>query len=235
MMIDIEFSSITDGNIDGSGYFDVLMRSVKAHILEEYNNNRVKDSDYASVYLGSIQVAMQQAQEFALRENLIEKDLLIKDTQIANEIANEDMKLQQLKEMIRKYNEDLDKWYINKSILENQKSMSDVDASYKPLTASEDLTTKQTQIDAMFADIEFNRSKKTIMESTRNDNIRMKAAEQFAELLKYISAADVVPAEVDFTNIRGLITAILGGIADPNATATMAEPAVDTKSFQPKT
>ena len=122
-MIDIDFSSITDGDIDGSGYFDVLMRSVRAHILEEYNNNRVKDSDYASVYLGSIQVAMQQAQEFALREHLIEKDLLIKDTQIANELANEDMKLQQLKEMIRKYNEDLDKWYINKSILE--KALSD--------------------------------------------------------------------------------------------------------------
>ena len=65
------------------------------------------------------------------------------------------------------------------------------------------------------------------MEQTRNDNIRSKAAEQFAEFMKYISAANVVPGANDFANMRKLITAMNDGIANPNIVATITTSGAD--------
>ena len=59
------------------------------------------------------------------------------------------------------------------------------------------------------------------MEQTRKDNIRSKAAEQFAEFIKYLSAANVVPGANDFANMRALINAMNDGILNPDASATI--------------
>ena len=99
--------------------------------------------------------------------------------------------------------------------------MSNVDVAYKEQNVLRDLEIRDKQIESASADIEFNVSKKLIMEQTRNDNIRSKAAEQFAEFIKYLSAANVVPGANDFANMRKLITAMNDGIANPNAVATI--------------
>jgi hypothetical protein len=99
--------------------------------------------------------------------------------------------------------------------------MSNVDVSYKAQNAAKDLEIKTKQVESATADIAFNTSKKTIMEQTRKDNIRSKAAEQFAEFMKYISAANVVPGPTDFQNMRGLITAMNNGISNPDSIATL--------------
>ena len=223
-MADILFSEVTTGLPTGNGYFDVLMRSVKAHIQSEYDAGRIKGADYANVYLGAIQSAMQLAEQFVLSEKM-------QEAQIVSMEKDAELKIEQLRHMVRKYDEDAGRWVITEDMMHNQKVISDVDVTYKPLLSAEDLTTKQTQIAAMLADIAFNTSKKTIMEYTRKDNIRMKATEQFAEFLKYISAADVVPSEEDFKNIRKLVTSIVGGLTDPDSTVLLVDP---TKSFQAK-
>jgi hypothetical protein len=74
-MADILFSDITTGDTAGNGCFDVLMRSVKAHIQLEYDANRLKGTDYATVYLGAMQSAMQLAEQFILTEKLQEAQI----------------------------------------------------------------------------------------------------------------------------------------------------------------
>ena len=74
-MADILFSEVTNGLPTGSGYFDVLMRSVKAHIEIEYSANRIKGPEYATVYLGAMQSAMQLAEQFVLGEKLQEAQI----------------------------------------------------------------------------------------------------------------------------------------------------------------
>ena len=59
------------------------------------------------------------------------------------------------------------------------------------------------------------------MEQTRKDNIRSKAAEQFAEFIKYLSAANVVPGANDFKNMRALINAMNDGIANADVAASL--------------
>ena len=90
-----------------------------------------------------------------------------------------------------------------------------------------DLEIRDKQIESATADIAFNESKKLIMEQTRKDNIRSKAAEQFAEFIKYLSAANVVPGTNDFVNMRALINAMNSGILNPDISATLTTSGAD--------
>ena len=65
-------SDITNGDISGSGVFDLLMKSVKTHLNEEYNASRIRDEDFATVYLGSLQSAMQQAVQYQMGKDQLE-------------------------------------------------------------------------------------------------------------------------------------------------------------------
>lgn len=62
----IEQADLTEGTLNGAGTFDVLMASVKAHLMEEFNANRISGAAYANVYLGSINTTMQEAIQFEL-------------------------------------------------------------------------------------------------------------------------------------------------------------------------
>ena len=62
----ITIDSITDGNVEGEGSFDKLMKSAQAHIMLEMNAGRIIGTDYANVYLGTLQAAMAQSVQFEL-------------------------------------------------------------------------------------------------------------------------------------------------------------------------
>jgi tetrahydromethanopterin S-methyltransferase subunit H len=59
-------------NVGGTGVFDKLMDAINTNINLQYENNRISGSDYANVYLGSIQAAMAQAVQFVLQEQVTE-------------------------------------------------------------------------------------------------------------------------------------------------------------------
>jgi hypothetical protein len=109
-------------------------------------------------------------------------------------------------------------------MLQSQANMLALDEANKPTTIALDNGLKQKQQEQIQADIDFNIAKRAVMEWTRKDNVRMQAAREFAELLKYISAAGAVPSETDFGNIRTLINTINQGVNDENAQATITNP-----------
>jgi hypothetical protein len=86
-MSDITFEDVT--NINNTGVFDKLMVSVNSHINTQYEANRITGSDYATVYLGSLQSAMSQSVQFVLSEQLTE-------TQVAGLIVDNLIKAEQL-------------------------------------------------------------------------------------------------------------------------------------------
>jgi hypothetical protein len=130
----------------------------------------------------------------------------------------------EMEKLIQEITENTEKWNKQKVIVDNQVTMSNIDALNKEILVAKDIEIKIKQISQMEADIEFNTSKKIIMEQTRKDNIRIKSAEMFAEFLKYLSAANVIPATEDFGNIRALIVAIQGGIANNDIVASISSP-----------
>lgn len=222
-MAEIVFEDFSDGSInavdpvnpvwEGTGIFDQLMMAVNGNIQVQFDSGRIKGGDYANVYLGSMQTAINEAMKFVLNKQLLEKQIEAQDVQIA--IGEVQLA------------ENSEKWALQKQVLENQLAMSDVDVAYKEQNVLRDIEIRDKQIESASADIEFNVSKKTIMEQTRKDNIRSKAAEQFAEFMKYISAANVVPGPTDFANMRALIIAMNNGIADPDNVATITTSGAD--------
>lgn len=223
MAIELDFKDFSNGSIqgttpedyvwDGTGVFDELMKAINGNIQVQYDSGRIKGTEYAEVYLGSMQTAIAEAMKFMLNKKTIEKGLEAQDVSIA--ISEVQLA------------ENTEKWALQRKILENQLAMSNVDVAYKEPNVIRDLEIRDKQIESATADIAFNESKKTIMEQTRKDNIRSKAAEQFAEFIKYLSAANVVPGTQDFKNMRALINAMNDGIANPDVSATITSSGSD--------
>ena len=154
-----------------------------------------------------MQSAISEAMKFILNKKTIEKGLEAQDVSIA--ISEVQLA------------ENTEKWALQRKVLENQLAMSNIDVAYKEPNVLRDLEIRDKQIESATADIAFNESKKLIMEQTRKDNIRSKAAEQFGEFIKYLSAANVVPGANDFKNMRALINSMNDGIANPDVAATI--------------
>mgnify|MGYP000385911359 FL=1 len=64
---------LTTGAVGGAGVFDQLMVSVDAHLSREFKANRIKGTDYAQVYVGSMTAAMQNAVQFLLGKQAADK------------------------------------------------------------------------------------------------------------------------------------------------------------------
>ena len=217
--MELNFEEFSNGSInttnpeqpewEGTGIFDELMKAINGNIKVQFDSGRIKGTEYANVYLGSIQTAMAEAMKFMLNKQTIEKGLEAQDVSIA--ISEVQLA------------ESTEKWALQRKVLENQLEMSNIDVSYKEPNVIRDLEIRDKQIESATADIAFNESKKIIMEQTRKDNIRSKAAEQFAEFIKYLSAANVVPGGQDFKNMRALINAMNNAIDNPDVKATIVD------------
>lgn len=206
---DFSNGSVVSGAWDGTGVFDEIVKAVNGNLQLQYDEGRIKGTDFANAYINGLQVAVTEAMKYMLNRKSIEKQLELQDVQIAiNEVQ---------------LAENSEKWALQKQVLENQLEMSNVDVQYKEQNVLRDLEIRDKQIESAVADIAFNESKRTIMEYTRNDNIRSKAAEQFAEFIKYLSAANVVPGQTDFKNMRNLIEAMNNGIINPENSATIIQ------------
>ena len=176
--------------------FDAMYNAVQGKIVTEYNQGRITDNNYAGVLASALRDVINSSVSATLQN-------------IAQSIDN-DIKQANHEKQLR--------------MLESQASMLEVDALNKETIVALDIESKGKQVNQVQADIDFNVSKKLIMESTRKDNVRMQAAREFAELLKYISAAGAVPAETDFANIRALITGIIDGVTTPDTQPTIVNP-----------
>jgi hypothetical protein len=222
----------TDGKyaVTGDGVLDKLMETVNTHLVAHYNAKRMTSTEMVRAYIGIVPTAIQQSFTFVLQKQGTEKqtDNLIIDGELKqaqihtteqqtdNLIIDGELKQEQIYAAERKLEEDMEKWLITKSMMENQKASSDIELSIKPAMANAELGQKELLLESAEADISFNTSKKIIMEHTRKDNVRMKATEQYAEYLKYSSAAGAIPGEHHFKNMVGLVQSINDGVSNPN-------------------
>ena len=69
---DVTAGAVVNGKWTGTGVFDVLMEAVNSNIDNQYQSGRIKGTDYANVYLGSIQAVLQQSVDYITKKQLIE-------------------------------------------------------------------------------------------------------------------------------------------------------------------
>ena len=84
-MTDIAITDLTNTTEvgTGNGVFDKLMQTVLLHIHKEYEDGKISGTDYANVYLGSLQSVMSQAVQFILSEQKAGKEADLVDAQIS--------------------------------------------------------------------------------------------------------------------------------------------------------
>lgn len=72
-MLETPISKLTTERVDGDGAFDILMRSTKIHLQEEFESQRITGSEYATVYLGALTAVLQTSIQFLLNEQQVRK------------------------------------------------------------------------------------------------------------------------------------------------------------------
>lgn len=68
-VIRVSNSDLTTADVNGSGTFDLLMRSYKAHLQEEYHKQRISGAEYTKAYVALTESAMSQAVSFLLAKD----------------------------------------------------------------------------------------------------------------------------------------------------------------------
>lgn len=81
----VPLSDLTQTTLDGSGVFDTLMRSMKAHLEAEYQKGRIKGTEYSTVYLGSLTAVLDASLNFLLQREKValEAELMAQQVLVA--------------------------------------------------------------------------------------------------------------------------------------------------------
>ena len=83
--INIEDLTNTLENGTDTGVFDVLMNSVNKHIDTQYKQSRISGTDYATVYLGSLQSVLSQSLTFILEKQKAEQEISLIEEKVNSE------------------------------------------------------------------------------------------------------------------------------------------------------
>lgn len=94
-MTTITISDLSQATLNGTGVFDVLMRATKAHLDSEFQLNRIKGSEYSTVYLGSLQAVMQTSLAFLLAKEKTDLENQLIQAQINKLVADTAVSVQQ--------------------------------------------------------------------------------------------------------------------------------------------
>jgi len=87
-MPEVTIKELTTGDKDGEGLFEKLMSSVEAHLNNQWDKQRLKGTDYANVYLGSMQTVMSTAAQFILGADVADKQAHLIEQQTLTEVEN---------------------------------------------------------------------------------------------------------------------------------------------------
>lgn len=124
----IDNKDLTEINKDGNGIVDILIRTVKIHLEEEFNKGRITGPEYSQVYLGSLNTSISQGIQFLLSKDQAAQQAKLIEAQITQtekqtELLSKQLEIaeiQLLKEQVEK--EILDKQLL---LLDTQKEQTE--------------------------------------------------------------------------------------------------------------
>ncbi len=144
----IDIADFSNGQIDstnpqepkweGTGIFDVIIKAANENIKIQNQTSRITGAEYAEVYLGTMQSAISEAMKFLLIKEITEKDIALKEAEIANNVITGENLIKQ------------------GTLLENQIEISNIDVLYKEPSTLKDLEIKDKQIDSAVVEINNN-------------------------------------------------------------------------------
>ena len=92
-MADIILSDLTNStdHVEGTGVFDVLIQAVERHVNSQYEEGRLAGTDFATVYLGSMQSVLSEAVKYLMTEQQADRQADLISAQILSETKNHEV------------------------------------------------------------------------------------------------------------------------------------------------
>ena len=97
----IDIADFSNGQIDntnsqepkweGTGIFDIIIKAANENIKIQNQTSRITGAEYAEVYLGTMQTAISEAMKFLLQNGTLDKEIELKQAQIAKINAERDL------------------------------------------------------------------------------------------------------------------------------------------------
>ena len=141
-MTTIKLTDLVDGSVnstkpdlpfwEGTGVLDVLIMAINSNVKIQLDTLRITNEQYAEVYMGLMQTAMAEAIKFLLNKDAIDKDLELKQAQIAKINAEKSLIEAQLALYPEQQAKDLEVKQANIDLLNRQKEGFD-DNKYQKL------------------------------------------------------------------------------------------------------
>ena len=83
-------TDLTLKTLDGTGVLDQMLATMRVHLGEQFDKERIQGTEYAEVYLGAFQSTLAAAIQFLLARRKLGLDLKLQEAQISLTIAQED-------------------------------------------------------------------------------------------------------------------------------------------------
>lgn len=77
-----DIRELTGGEVAGAGAFDELMRTVKAHIQDQFDNDYIVGADYTQVYLQSLQAVLAVSSQYTLQSDIVAQQVELLKEQV---------------------------------------------------------------------------------------------------------------------------------------------------------
>lgn len=143
----VELSSLTEGSVGGSGAFETLMASMKAHLSEEYEKGRITGDQYAKAYVELTGMAMQTGLQFIMgKEQAYWQALLVREQGKAAEVmavqAAVQLEVVKAQLALARYQAEL----AQAQYVLTKMQLASEDAKYFLTYQQADLTEKQTEV-----------------------------------------------------------------------------------------
>lgn len=71
----LSIDELTEASLDGDGVLDTLLRTMRLHLDQEFKNNRITGTAYATVYAQSLTAFLQQAIQYTLSKSKLALEL----------------------------------------------------------------------------------------------------------------------------------------------------------------
>lgn len=84
-------TDLTLKTLDGTGVLDQMLATMRVHLAEQFDKERIQGTEYAEVYLGAFQSTLAAAIQFLLARRKLGLDLKLQEAQISLTTAQEDL------------------------------------------------------------------------------------------------------------------------------------------------
>ena len=86
----LNITDLTLKTLDGTGVLDQMLATMRVHLGEQFDKERIQGTEYAEVYLGAFQSTLAAAIQFLLARRKLGLDLKLQEAQISLTTAQEE-------------------------------------------------------------------------------------------------------------------------------------------------